>query len=166
MLRLAIDRDQPSALHHQIADFLRDAIREGRLQPGDVLPPEPRLAAENGVARGTLRQAIQQLTREGLLQRRRGHGTFVSAPYAIDGDAPRVAGAFDALLPAFARTITEIWLALHRQETREEALVQEHERLREELHRIREQISDNLAQMRALETTLRAEMSEPRVPGE
>lgn len=47
---------------------------------GQILPNERDLAARYGVARATLRQALEQLELEGRLQRRRGVGTTVSPP--------------------------------------------------------------------------------------
>jgi len=44
------------------------------------IPPEAQLAAEYGVAPNTLRRALEQLVREGLLERRQGSGTFVRRP--------------------------------------------------------------------------------------
>nr|WP_037578259.1 GntR family transcriptional regulator [Phaeacidiphilus oryzae] len=48
--------------------------------PGDALPNERELAARFGVARATLRQALDQLELEGRLVRRRGIGTVIAAP--------------------------------------------------------------------------------------
>ncbi|MFE3329701.1 GntR family transcriptional regulator [Streptomyces sp. NPDC059176] len=47
---------------------------------GEILPNERQLAARFGVARATLRQALEQLELEGRLQRRRGVGTTVAPP--------------------------------------------------------------------------------------
>lgn len=55
------------------------ALLEG-LQVGDALPAERALAAELGVARMTLRRAVDELVRDGRLVRRHGAGTFVAAP--------------------------------------------------------------------------------------
>src|SRR3954452_21472266 len=51
-----------------------------RLAIGDPIPPERRLAGDLGVSRLTLRAAIDDLVREGLIVRRRGSGSFVSQP--------------------------------------------------------------------------------------
>lgn len=50
------------------------------MPPGEPLPPERDLAADLGVARMTLRRAIDGLVAEGRLNRRHGLGTFVAAP--------------------------------------------------------------------------------------
>jgi GntR family transcriptional regulator len=50
------------------------------LAVGDAIPPERRLATQLGVSRPTLRNAIDELVREGLLRRRHGSGTYVSEP--------------------------------------------------------------------------------------
>jgi GntR family transcriptional regulator len=68
--------------HAQIADRLLAAIERGELSPGDRLPTERDLAAELGVSRMTLRQALGALVDRGLLVRlsgRRG-GTWVARP--------------------------------------------------------------------------------------
>lgn len=62
-----------------IASTLERRILEGSLRPGDRLPSERELAAELGVSRPSLREAIQKLASKGMLQSRQGGGTFVTA---------------------------------------------------------------------------------------
>lgn len=61
----------------QVAAMLRQRVRSGGLSVGELLPPERQLAQSIGVARGTLRHALQLLEREGVIhqhgQRRRVH---------------------------------------------------------------------------------------------
>ena len=63
-------------------ELARDALLElvGGLEIGAAIPPERRLATELGVSRPTLRMAIDELVREGLLLRRHGSGTYVAEP--------------------------------------------------------------------------------------
>lgn len=91
-------RDKPDALantssskpatrrrfaHIKVADALRKEISTGSLQSGDQLPTELELVARFDVSRHTVRAALGQLERDGLISRRAGHGTFVT-PYATD----------------------------------------------------------------------------------
>lgn len=61
----------------EIAGVLRRAIRSGELAPNDRLPPERELAATYAVARGTVREALTRLSDEGLVEVRRGSGTYI-----------------------------------------------------------------------------------------
>ncbi|UED88175.1 GntR family transcriptional regulator [Streptomyces profundus] len=65
--------------HWQLRTALTDAL-DAEFSVGQVLPDERTLAARFGVARATLRQALDQLELEGRLQRRRGVGTTVAPP--------------------------------------------------------------------------------------
>ena len=66
-----------------IAADLRSKIEAGKMRPGTQLPPEKDLQDEYGnltgtVSRNTVRDAIERLVREGLLEKRRGQGTFIA----------------------------------------------------------------------------------------
>ena len=54
-------------------------VAEGQLGPGDKLPNEVELARQLGVSRATLREALRDLSVQGVLEVRRGKGTFVSS---------------------------------------------------------------------------------------
>jgi len=66
------------SLVDEVADSLRDMILSGRLPPGERLN-EVRLATELGISRGPLREAVQHLRGEGLLEVVRRRGSFVVA---------------------------------------------------------------------------------------
>ena len=67
-----------SPVYIQIHNQLRENIENGYWKVGQKIPAERELAAEFGVSRMTLRQAIQTLVDEGVLERRVGSGTFVA----------------------------------------------------------------------------------------
>lgn len=69
-------------LYFRLRQQLADAIETGRLKHGDALPPERDLADLANVSRVTVRRAVDDLVRDGLLIRRHGSGTFVSRPVA------------------------------------------------------------------------------------
>ena len=63
----------------EIAHILRREISSGRLEPGSRLPPGRGLAKIYGVARGTLRKALNQLAKEDLEEIRPGSGTYITS---------------------------------------------------------------------------------------
>jgi GntR family transcriptional repressor for pyruvate dehydrogenase complex len=58
---------------------IRELITSGELSPGSRLPPEAQLAAELGVGRNILREAVRALVAARVLEVRRGNGTFVTS---------------------------------------------------------------------------------------
>jgi len=78
MLRVKLDRGEPTALHEQVAAEIRRAIAEGEAEPGERLPPARDLAAVLGVNANTVYRALRMLREEGLLEFRRGHGVTVA----------------------------------------------------------------------------------------
>jgi DNA-binding LacI/PurR family transcriptional regulator len=63
--------------YQQIKDILRGGIASGRFKANTPLPDKETLALELGVSAMTLRRAMIELSREGILERVRGRGTFV-----------------------------------------------------------------------------------------
>jgi len=72
----------PVARYKQIAAILRARIESGDLEPGQTVPSEPTLMQEFGVARNTVRHAIEVLRQAGLVTTVPGMGTYVSKPDA------------------------------------------------------------------------------------
>jgi GntR family transcriptional regulator, transcriptional repressor for pyruvate dehydrogenase complex len=58
---------------------IKGMIMAGQLRPGDRLPPEPELAAQIGVSRSSLREAVRALALIQVLEVRRGDGTYVTS---------------------------------------------------------------------------------------
>src|SRR6266702_7350464 len=78
MLKVKIDRQEPTDLYEQVAAEIRRAIADGEAKPGERLPPARDLAAVIGVNRNTVLRALRQLRDEGLLEFRRGRGITVA----------------------------------------------------------------------------------------
>lgn len=74
----SVDHNGSASKQEVVRDALLDLV--GGLQVGAAIPPERRLAVDMGVSRPTLRAAIEELVREGLLLRRHGSGTYVAEP--------------------------------------------------------------------------------------
>src|SRR6202453_943253 len=93
-----IVREPGITVHAQIEDWLAGQIVGGALVPGDRLPTEHDLAAWFGVSRMTLRHALAELVKRGLVTKtvgRRG-GTFVAAP-KLEQDLTTLAGFSEQL---------------------------------------------------------------------
>jgi GntR family transcriptional regulator len=67
-------------LYAQVEAALAGSITDGTLLPGSQLPPEDSLMTQFGVSRTTIRTTVQNLSRRGLVEIRRGKGTFVTQP--------------------------------------------------------------------------------------
>jgi GntR family transcriptional regulator len=70
-------------MHYRLQQEIRRRIETGQWLPGAVIPPERKMAQENGVSLGTVRTAILNLVSEGLLYRIQGKGTLVSGTRMI-----------------------------------------------------------------------------------
>ena len=84
------DTDRPGGLHQRVYRSLAHAIGSGRFDRGERLPSESELASTFAVSRPVVRQALQILRREGLIESQRGSGNYVR------GDDRGVPGASTA----------------------------------------------------------------------
>ena len=75
-----LKRNHPLPLYVQLSETLRADIHAQRIHPHEQLPSERALCVRYRVSRMTVRQALIDLTREGLIYSRVGKGTFVSEP--------------------------------------------------------------------------------------
>jgi len=80
MLLMHIDPSSPLPLYAQVEQALATEVAGGAQAPGDRLPAEDELAARFGVSRITIRKAVEGLVGRGILEIRRGKGTYVCAP--------------------------------------------------------------------------------------
>jgi GntR family transcriptional regulator len=66
--------------YQRIQSTIRERIENGQLKPGEAVDSERDLAKIHSVSLMTARHALAELQREGLVERRRGAGTFVAPP--------------------------------------------------------------------------------------
>jgi GntR family transcriptional regulator len=76
-LVLVLNPESPMPLYQQLAADLTQRISAGEYPCGERLPSEPQLAALHHIGRPTVRQATDLLVHKGLIERRRGSGTYV-----------------------------------------------------------------------------------------
>ena len=69
------------SLSAQTQNYLLDLIEDGAYHPGEQLPSEKELAAQLGISRATLREALLNLEQDGIVVRKHGVGTFVAPGY-------------------------------------------------------------------------------------
>ncbi|HWM97364.1 MAG TPA: PLP-dependent aminotransferase family protein, partial [Streptosporangiaceae bacterium] len=132
-LLLRLDRDSDQPLRSQLETGLRDAIRDGRLQPGERLPSSREFARELGVSRGLVQECYGQLLSEGYLDSHVGSATRVAAraypaaspapkpPRAAPAPAPRLIADFRSGVPDLASFPRSDWVWAMREACREVA---------------------------------------------
>ena len=86
--------------HEFVAHELLVLILSGGFEPGDRLPAERTLAADFGVSRPTVRQAVSALAARGLVEARVGSGTFVVGPPAAGPPEPETAATLAEIMEA------------------------------------------------------------------
>ncbi len=74
------------AKYKQIIEWITGKIDTGELRPGQKIPSENELCAQFGLSRQTVRHAIAGMVEDGLLESRRGSGTYVADQRAADGE--------------------------------------------------------------------------------
>jgi len=87
-LLVALDADGREPLHRQLERGLRDAIRDGRLEAGSVLPSSRALASQLGVSRGIVVETYEQLVAEGYVVSRLGGSTQVARSAVAAAPSP------------------------------------------------------------------------------
>src|SRR6187549_4097865 len=98
-----VNPERRNTISEEVISQLREMIHRGELRPGDRLPPERDLAKLLGVSRPTLRAGISSLAAVGVLQPRRGAGTFVveaEGPPELDSSPLRLMASLQRFTPA------------------------------------------------------------------
>ncbi|MFD5797231.1 GntR family transcriptional regulator [Streptomyces diastatochromogenes] len=89
MVEFRIDRHSGVATYMQIVQQTKQALRLGLLQPGDRLPTAREVVEATAINPNTVLKAYRELEREGLVEARRGLGTFVRRSLgAAPADSP------------------------------------------------------------------------------
>ena len=76
--RIRVDPTLPTPIWSQIEEGVRHLVASGGLRPGDALPSVRDLARELRINPNTVAKAYQRLVEAGILETRRGEGTFVA----------------------------------------------------------------------------------------
>lgn len=97
-------------LYMRVRRTIESMTGDGALRPGDALPSERELALRIGVSRVTVRKALQQLVREGVLTARQGSGTFVAQHSRRMEQSLSRLTSFAEDMARRGITVTSVWL--------------------------------------------------------
>ena len=75
-----LEKNSPIPLYYQLAEKLREEIEDGKWAINTLIPSETELCKQYEISRGTVRQAISELIKTGLVHRNQGQGTFIAKP--------------------------------------------------------------------------------------
>ena len=73
------DTEKKTAKYRFLVDTIKEKIKNGEYEPGERMESENTLSEQFGYSRQTVRQALSVLEQEGLIERRRGSGTYISS---------------------------------------------------------------------------------------
>ena len=88
-MKVQVDPKDPTPLYAQLDRAIRLAIATSRLKPGDQLPTVRQMAVDLRVNANTVAKVYLSLEREGVLETKRGVGTFIATAPAIASDSQR-----------------------------------------------------------------------------
>ncbi|MGW5154487.1 GntR family transcriptional regulator [Nonomuraea wenchangensis] len=75
---MTVDQLDPTPIYEQLARIIRERIKAGDLKERQTVPSETSLQQEHGIARGSVRRAMELLREEGWVVTIQGRGTFVA----------------------------------------------------------------------------------------
>lgn len=94
-------------MHAQIREIIRRHVLDGSYAPHSQMPSESQMMASFGVSRITIRQALGDLQKEGLIFKVPGKGSFVAKPKAFQ-NLSRLQGFGEAMSPAGYETFSQV----------------------------------------------------------
>jgi GntR family transcriptional regulator len=94
-MQTGIDRSSPLPFYHQLKQILLAEIEGHELEPGTRLPGDHELCQRYEVSRTVVRQALSELESEGVIERIKGRGTFVSPPKTAEGLVQSLTGLYE-----------------------------------------------------------------------
>ncbi len=103
-----INFDSHIPYYAQLSEIIKDQISHKVWQPGEQIPGEPDLCIIYGVSRTVVRQALDEVENEGLIERRKGKGTFVAVPKISESLAQKLTGFYEDMVARGFKPVTEV----------------------------------------------------------
>jgi GntR family transcriptional regulator len=92
----------------QLMAILKEKVQTGIWVPGDQIPGEQELCALYQVSRTVVRQALRELELEGVINRRKGKGTFISLPKISEGLVQKLTGFYQDMVERGLKPVTKV----------------------------------------------------------
>ena len=93
-----INFDSHIPYYIQLMDILREKVHQKIWVAGDQIPGEQDLCEIYGISRTVVRQALRELELEGVVNRRKGKGTFISQPKISEGLVQKLTGFYQDMV--------------------------------------------------------------------
>ncbi len=93
-----IDFNSHIPYYIQLIDILKGMITDKSWKPGAQIPGEEELCLTYQISRTVVRQALQELEREGIIVRRKGKGTFIAEPKIVEGLVEKLTGFYNDMV--------------------------------------------------------------------
>lgn len=94
-MQTSVDRSSPLPFYHQLKQILLAEIERHELKAGTRLPGDYELCQRYEISRTVVRQALSELESEGVIERVKGRGTFVSSPKTAEGLVQSLTGLYE-----------------------------------------------------------------------
>lgn len=103
-----INFESPIPYYIQLIDILKEKVQSEVWKPGDQIPGEQDLCELYGVSRTVVRQALLELELEGVINRRKGKGTFISLPKINEGLVQKLTGFYQDMVERGLKPVTRV----------------------------------------------------------
>jgi len=103
-----IDFDSHIPFYIQLMEILKEQIRSGKWKPGDQIPGEQELCSIYNISRTVVRQALLELELDGVINRRKGKGTFIAEPKISEGLVQNLTGFYQDMVERGLKPVTQV----------------------------------------------------------
>jgi GntR family transcriptional regulator len=105
---MSVDRHNPIPFYLQVCATLRQQIHANQYKVGDSLPSENDLCKMFDVSRTVIRQALNELKQEGLINREKGRGSFVAQPKLREKFFQKLSGFYQDMVDQGYEPVTQV----------------------------------------------------------
>ena len=103
-----INFESPIPYYIQLINILKEKVQSEVWKPGDQIPGEQDLCELYGISRTVVRQALLELRLEGVINRRKGKGTFISLPKINEGLVQKLTGFYQDMVERGLKPVTRV----------------------------------------------------------